>query len=68
VEKLKFDSKAFFEKIVKLTALELKVDMEKAFALTNTLLYTVTIKERLNYNHFDTFDFLLDCVVDRLFE
>jgi Transcriptional regulator len=68
VEKLKFDGKAFFGKLVKLTDLELKVDMEKAFALTSTLLYTVTIKKHLNYNHFDTFDFLLDCVVDRLFE
>lgn len=68
IEKLKFDSTSFFYEVIDLAHLKLKVDKEKAHALTSTLLYTVTIKERLNYDHFEIFDFLLDSVVDRLFE
>lgn len=68
LEKLKFDSTSFFYEVIELANLKLKVDKEKVHALTSTLLYTVTIKERLNYDHFEIFDFLLDSVVDRLFE
>ena len=68
VEKLGFDSKAFFDELVKLANLELKVSKDKAHAITSALLYTVTIKERLSYDHVEVFDFLLDSVVDRLFK
>lgn len=68
VEKLKFDSASFFYDTLELAALSLKVDKEKAFAITSALLYTVTIKERLDYNHIDIFDFLLDSIMDKLFE
>lgn len=68
IEKLKFDSESFFYETIKLANLTLKVNKEKAHALIGTLLYTVTIKERLDYDHFEIFDFLLNSVVDRLFE
>ncbi|MGG3506158.1 TetR/AcrR family transcriptional regulator [Paenibacillus lautus] len=68
LEKLKFVSPSFFDKVIELANLKLKVDKEKAHALTSTLLYTVSIKERINYDHFEIFDFLLDSVVDRIFE
>lgn len=68
VKKLEFDSVSFFYETIELANLRLRVDKEKAYALTSTLLYTVTTKERLGHNHFEVFDFLLNCVVDRLFE
>lgn len=68
IEKLKFDSVSFFYETIELANLTLKVNKEKAHALIGTLLYTVTIKERLDYDHFEIFDFLLNSVVDRLFE
>ncbi|MBO1003914.1 TetR/AcrR family transcriptional regulator [Pseudogracilibacillus auburnensis] len=68
VEKLKFDSAAFFDETMELANLTLKVQKEKAHALIGTLLYTVTIKDKLDYDHFEVFDFLLDSVVDKLFE
>lgn len=67
IEKMKFDGMAFFCESIELANLTLKVEKEKAYAVISTLLYTVTIKERLNYNHFETFDFLLNSVLDELF-
>ena len=68
VEKLKFDNVSFLSEVIELAGLKLKVDEEKAHALISTLLYMVTIKERLDYDHFKIFEFLLDSVVERLFE
>ncbi len=68
VEKLEFDSVSFFYETIELANLTLKVNKEKAHATISTLLYTVSIKEWVNYDHFEVFDFLLNSVVDRLFE
>ncbi|MGL6198502.1 MAG: TetR/AcrR family transcriptional regulator [Lachnospiraceae bacterium] len=68
VEKLKFDSASFFGEMIECTNLKLKVDKEKAYALSSALLYTVTLKERIDYNHFEIFDFMLSSVVEKVFE
>lgn len=68
VEKLKFDGESFFYEMIKIANLSLKIDKHKAYAITSTLLYTITIKEGLNYDKFEIFDFLLESVVDRLFD
>ena len=68
VEKLKFDSTSFFGEMIERTNLKLKVDKEKAYALTSALLYMVTIKERIDYDHFEIFDFMLHSVVVKIFE
>lgn len=67
IDSLKFNSVSFFHEVVSLANLKFKIEKEKTYALVNTLLYTVTLKERLNYNHFEIFDFLLDNIVDNLF-
>lgn len=68
VEKLEFNSTSFFYDIIALANLTPKVDKEKAYAITNTLLYTVTLKERLLFDHFEVFEFLLNSAIDELFE
>lgn len=69
IEKLEFDSVSFFYEIIELANLTLKETKEKTYASISTLLYTVSIKEEwMNYDQFETFDFLLNSVVDRLFE
>lgn len=68
VEKMKFDGVSSFYETIDLANLSLKVDKEKAYAVISTLLYTVSIKERLVYDHYEIFDFLLNSVVERLFE
>ncbi|MBP1040757.1 TetR/AcrR family transcriptional regulator [Vagococcus sp. BWB3-3] len=68
IEQLKFDSVASFEELVKLTGLPLAVSQEKAFAVTSSLLYTVTNKERVAYDHREVFMFLLDGILPQLFK
>ena len=68
VEKLKLDSASIFHDVIKGTNLTLKVNEEKAYALISTLLYTVTIKGKINYDHHEIFEVLLINVVDSLFE
>ncbi len=67
VDSLKFDSEAFFDEVIQMGQLQLKIEREKAHALISTLLYTVTIKERLEYDHFEIFDFLLKGMIDQIF-
>lgn len=69
IEKLEFDGVSFFYETIDLANLTLKVSKEKAYAAISTLLFTVSIKEEwISYDHLEIFDFLLNSVVDRLFE
>lgn len=67
IELLKFDSTDFFHKVIETTNLTLKVKEEKAYAIMSALLYTVTLKDKVMYNHFEIFETLLDGAVDQLF-
>ncbi|WMT39852.1 hypothetical protein RE628_21185 [Paenibacillus sp. D2_2] len=66
IEKLKFYSVSFFYDTIELADLTLKVDKEKAYAVISTLLLTVTLKER--YDRIKVFEFLLNSVIEELFE
>ena len=68
IEKLKFDSVTFFYDIIERAHLILKVDKEKAYAVINTLLYTVTIKDGFTNDHLEIFEILLNSIIDELFE
>lgn len=68
VENSKYDSEAFFESMVELAGLKLKVDKKKANAVLSTLLFTVTLRERLQYDHVEVFEFLLNSAMDDLFD
>lgn len=68
IEKLKFDSAAFFYDTIELANLTLKIDKEKAYATVSTLLYTVTLKDQFAYDHLEVFEFLLRGIMDELFE
>lgn len=68
IENLKFDSISFFYNIIDISGLTLKVDKEKAYAVISTLLHTVTINEFTSYNRFEIFEFLLNGLIDEVFE
>lgn len=68
IEKLEFDSVSFFYDMIEFAKLTLKVDKEKAYAVIGTLLFTVTLEERFTYDRFEVFEFLLNSVIDELFE
>ena len=69
IEKLEFDGVSFFYETIELANLTLKIPKEKAYATISALLYTVSLKkEWINYDHFEIFDFLLNSVVDKLFD
>lgn len=68
IEALRMDSLAFFDEMVANASLNLTVSREKAFAITSSLLYTVTNKERITYDHRDVFLFLLDGALLNLVE
>ncbi|WP_314059734.1 TetR/AcrR family transcriptional regulator [uncultured Vagococcus sp.] len=67
IDLLKFDSVASFEEMIQLTGLTLAISQEKAFAALSSLLYTVTNKERVSYDHREVFSFLLDGLLLQLF-
>ena len=68
VEKLKFDGVASFYEMIALAGLTPKVSKEKAYSVVNTLLFTVTLKNRLTCDQFEVFEFLLNSVIDDLFD
>ncbi|WP_315118212.1 TetR/AcrR family transcriptional regulator [uncultured Clostridium sp.] len=68
VEKLEFDNLGFFNDAICYAKLILKVEEEKAYAVFSALLYTVSAKENLRYDHAEVFDFIIDGIMDDLFE
>lgn len=68
VDALKYDSGASFNEMVDMAGIKPKVEPEKAQAVISALLYLVTLKGRLAYDHFAVFSFLLDSAMDDLFE
>jgi AcrR family transcriptional regulator len=68
IEKLKYDGTSVFIYIIKELNLKLKIDEEKAHAIISSLLYTVILKDKILYNHYEVFEFLLNSVTEQLFE
>lgn len=68
VEKMKFDSKAFFYEMLEEAGMNLKIDGEKAHAIVSALLFTVEMKNQFNYSSREIFMFILDSVFADLFK
>ncbi len=56
--------RAFFEK----PHLKFAVDKEKGIATIYAALSIISVKEQLPYNHIEVFDFMVDSLIDKIFE
>jgi len=68
IEKLHFDSETFFYDTIDLAGLRLKIEKEKAYAVIGSMLFMVTLKDKLAYDRFEVFEFLLNSTIDQIFE
>lgn len=56
--------KVFFEK----QCLKFAVDQDKGIATLYMALSTISVKENLPYHHLEIFDFMVDSLIDKIFE
>ncbi|MFE4240192.1 TetR/AcrR family transcriptional regulator [Peribacillus butanolivorans] len=68
VSKLKFDNENFFHENIESVGLNLLVSEEQAFSVISALLSILNVKEQLSYNHVEVFNFMLDNIIDEIFE
>ncbi|WP_321387813.1 TetR/AcrR family transcriptional regulator [uncultured Enterococcus sp.] len=68
VDEMTFDSKTFFYEMVEASNLTFKFDSQKCYEVINTLLYTVELKKNTPYDSRWVFEFLLNSVIDDLFD
>lgn len=68
IERLHFDSETFFYDTIDLAGLRLKVEKEKAYAVIGSMLFIVTLKDKLANDRFEVFEFLLNSTIDKIFE
>lgn len=70
LEEIKFESILFFREICKVTQLKPKIDETKACGILSALLSTITAKQTLSVmcDCFEVFDFMVDNLVDKMFE
>ncbi|GCF94158.1 TetR family transcriptional regulator [Enterococcus florum] len=70
MQALKFESLDFFDATLLAAHLQLKVENAKAYAIFSALLSTLTTKMTIAelYDYFNVFDFMVDTMVNELFE
>lgn len=70
VEKMKFDTTAFFDQAVRTARLTLKIDAREAYSVLSALLATISGKETIaeTYDFFAVFDFMADSIIPNIFE
>lgn len=70
MEKIKFDSIAFFRKAIYAANLNLKIDEYEAYGIFSALLSTISAKETLavTCDYFAVFDFMIDNLIHQIFE
>ncbi len=70
MEKIKFDSMAFFRKAAHTAKLILKVSESEAYGVLSALLSTIYAKETIEFihNHFEIFDYMIDKLIPSIFE
>lgn len=70
MEEIKFESISFFKEVCRAAQLRLKIDETKACCILSALLSTITAKQTLSavYNYFDVFDFMVDKLIEEIFE
>ncbi len=67
-EKIQADNVNYLTTIMSGANLKFKVEPQKAHAILATLMYTVTARDKIPYDNFEVFNFLVDCSFDKLFE
>ena len=65
---LKLDSIEYSEYIIEKTDLVYKVDKQLVFDTIQALIYTVSIQDSILENKIETFDFIIEAVIPKLFE
>lgn len=70
MKQIKFDNIEVFKTTVKAAKLKLKVEEGKAYGIFNALLATISAKETLSHtcDYFETFDYMVDHLVQDIFE
>ncbi|WP_277408464.1 TetR/AcrR family transcriptional regulator [Lacrimispora xylanisolvens] len=63
-----FDSLYGAKQMIEKPFLKLRISEEKALSVMASLLFLITGKDKLVCNHFDVFDFMLDHLIDDIFE
>ncbi|MCI4687694.1 hypothetical protein MPD82_13290 [Clostridioides difficile] len=46
----------------------MKIEKEKAFGVCNSLLSSLLVKENIEYNYIEVFDFMVDNLVEHILE
>lgn len=70
MEEIKFESITFFREVCRVTQLKPKIDETKACGILSALLSTITTKQTLSVmcDYFEIFDFMVDNLVEEIFE
>ncbi|MEC1156007.1 TetR/AcrR family transcriptional regulator [Cytobacillus horneckiae] len=68
VLKLKFDNEEFFRKNIESAGLKLLVSDAQAFSVISALLSILNVQDVMRHNHIEVFNFMLDNLIDQLFE
>lgn len=68
ISKLKFDNENFFHECIEGMGLHLLVSEEKAFSVISGIMSILYVKDQVSYNHIEVFNFILDNIIDDLFE
>lgn len=68
VSKLQFDNENFFYECIESMGLRLLVSEEKAFSVISGIMSMLYVKDQMSYNHIEVFNFILDNIIDDLFE
>lgn len=70
LDEIKFESIIFFREICRVTQLKPKIDETKACGILSALLSTITAKQTLSVmcDCFEVFDFMVDNLVEKMFE
>jgi len=67
-ESITQDSLSCAKKLFKVPFLSLRISEEKALSVMSALLFTITSKEKMICNHFEVFQFMLDNLINQIFE
>lgn len=68
VSKLEHSNIQSFYDLIKKYDFKLKIEKEKAYGVCNALLSSLLLKEDIGYNYFEVFDFMIENLVDDIFE
>lgn len=67
IEEFEINSVQLLRRAEELAGLVLKIEREKAYAVLSTLLYTVSLRERIIQDDLVIYEFLLDCTLQHVF-